>query len=179
MPPVWNRTDYGGDFLAVDPLTAKILAKVAMQAATDSESRKRILFMILAPVIGLLLLIAFILYLITSPFSVLSQWLIGDEVNVVEDFQKQYGYNLPLCGDWDFLKLAVRQNHCVIFSGGDFRNVAVAVFGSKILCGGYQKVCVGEKAVEFCCPLAHQGIGNHKHRLVDRSQVLEVHPGGN
>ena len=30
--------------MAVDPLTAKILAKVAMQAATDSESRKRILF---------------------------------------------------------------------------------------------------------------------------------------
>lgn len=82
--------------MAVDPLTAKILAKVAMQAATDSESRKRILFMILAPVLGLLLLIAFILYLITSPFSVLSQWLIGDEVNVVEDFQKQYGYNQQL-----------------------------------------------------------------------------------
>ena len=50
--------------MAVDPLTAKILAKVAVQAATDSESRKRILFMILAPVLGLLLLIAFILYLI-------------------------------------------------------------------------------------------------------------------
>ena len=39
--------------MAVDPLTAKILAKVAVQAATDSESRKRILFMILAPVLGL------------------------------------------------------------------------------------------------------------------------------
>lgn len=38
--PVWNRTDYGGDFLAVDPVTAKILAKVAMQAATDSETGK-------------------------------------------------------------------------------------------------------------------------------------------
>ena len=48
--------------MAVDPLTAKILAKVAMQAATDSESRKRILFMILAPVLGLLLLIAFIYF---------------------------------------------------------------------------------------------------------------------
>ena len=55
--------------MAVDPLTAKILAKVAMQAATDSESRKRILFMSLAPVLGLLLLIAFILYLITSQWS--------------------------------------------------------------------------------------------------------------
>ena len=54
--------------MAVDPLTAKILAKVAVQAATDSESRKRILFMILAPVLGLLLLIAFILYLINHKF---------------------------------------------------------------------------------------------------------------
>ena len=87
--------------------------------------------------------------------------------------------DLPLCGDWDFLKLTVRQNHRVIFSGGDFGNVAVAVFRGKILCGGYQKVCVGEKAVELCCPLAYQGIGNYKHCLVDRSQVLEVHPGGN
>lgn len=43
--------------MAVDPLTAKILAKVAVQAATDSESRKRILFMILAPVLGLLLML--------------------------------------------------------------------------------------------------------------------------
>ena len=41
--------------MAVDPLTAKILAKVAVQAATDSESRKRILFMILAPVLLLML----------------------------------------------------------------------------------------------------------------------------
>ena len=48
--------------LAVDPLTAKILAQVAAKAATDSESRKKILFLILAPVLGLLLLIAFILF---------------------------------------------------------------------------------------------------------------------
>ena len=41
--------------MAVDPLTAKILAKVAMQAATASEGRKRILFMILAPVLLLML----------------------------------------------------------------------------------------------------------------------------
>ena len=119
MPPVWNRTDYGGDFLAVDPVTAKILAKVAMQAATDSESRKRILFMILAPVIGLLLLIAFILYLITSPFSVLSQWLIGDEVSVVEDFQKEYGYNQQLgIYEKDYIDGSGQSYEGVIFTDG-------------------------------------------------------------
>ena len=105
--------------MAVDPLTAKILAKVAMQAATDSESRKRILFMILAPVLGLLLLIAFILYLITSPFSVLSQWLIGDEVNVVEDFQKQYGYNQQLgIYEKDYVDGSGQSYEGVIFTDG-------------------------------------------------------------
>lgn len=113
------RRTYGGDFLAVDPLTAKILAKVAVQAATDSESRKRILFMILAPVLGLLLLIAFILYLITSPFSVLSQWLIGDEVNVVEDFQKQYGYNQQLgIYEKDYIDGSGQSYEGIIFTDG-------------------------------------------------------------
>lgn len=105
--------------MAVDPVTAKILAKVAMQAATDSESRKRILFMILAPVLGLLLLIAFILYLITSPFSVLSQWLIGDEVSVVEDFQKQYGYNQQLgIYEKDYIDGSGQSYEGVIFTDG-------------------------------------------------------------
>ena len=105
--------------MAVNPLTAKILAKVAVQAATDSESRKRILFMILAPVIGLLLLIAFILYLITSPFSMLSQWLIGDEVNVVEDFQKQYGYNQQLgIYEKDYIDGSGQSYEGVIFTDG-------------------------------------------------------------
>ena len=48
--------------MAIDPLTAKLLA----QAATDEESRRRMLLLILAPILGLLLLIAFILYLIPA-----------------------------------------------------------------------------------------------------------------
>jgi hypothetical protein len=79
--------------MAVDPLTAKILAHMAAKAATDEQARKRLLWLILGAVIILLLLIALILYLITSPFSVLAGWLIGDELAVVEDFQKEYGYN--------------------------------------------------------------------------------------
>lgn len=79
--------------MAVDPLTAKILAQIAGQAVTDEQARKRLLIIILIPVITFIMLITLILYLITSPFSVLAQWLIGDELSVVEDFQKDYGYN--------------------------------------------------------------------------------------
>lgn len=53
--------------MAVDPITAKILAPLAAQAVADEQARKRLLILILAPVISLLLLIAFIVYLLTSP----------------------------------------------------------------------------------------------------------------
>jgi len=70
-----------------------LLAKLAVDAATDAEKRRRIMLMIFGPVIGLLLLIAFIVYIITSPLSLLLGWLLPNEVSVVEDFQKDYGYN--------------------------------------------------------------------------------------
>ena len=55
--------------MAVDPITAKILAHIAAQTVTDEQARKRLLITILAPVITVFLLVAFILYLITSPLS--------------------------------------------------------------------------------------------------------------
>lgn len=64
----------------------KILAQLAVKTAMDEETRKRVCFIILAPILGLLLLIALILYLITSLFSAFSGWLVGDEVDAVRDF---------------------------------------------------------------------------------------------
>lgn len=109
--------------MAIDPLTAKLLAqaaaRAAARAATDEESRRRTLILILAPILGLLLLIAFILYLITSPFSVLSQWLVGDEVSVVENFQKEYGYNQQLgIYEKDYIEGSGQSYEGVVFTDG-------------------------------------------------------------
>ncbi len=105
--------------MAIDPLTAKLLAQAAARAATDEESRRRTLILILSPILSLLLLIAFILYLITSPFSVLSQWLIGDEVGVVEDFQKEYGYNQQLgIYEKDYIEGSGQSYEGVVFTDG-------------------------------------------------------------
>ena len=105
--------------MAIDPLTAKLLAQVAARAATDEESRRRTLILILAPILGLLLLIAFILYLITSPFSMLSQWLVGDEVSVVENFQKEYGYNQQLgIYEKDYIEGSGQSYEGVVFTDG-------------------------------------------------------------
>ena len=83
--------------MAVDPITAKLLAQLAVQTATDEQARKRLLIIIIAPVITLLVIVAFILYLITSPLSMFAQWALGgDELAAIEDFQQGYGYNQNL-----------------------------------------------------------------------------------
>ena len=80
--------------MAVDPVTAKILAQLAARSAMDEQARKRLLIAILAPVLFLLLLIAFIVYLLTSPVSMFVGWALGDsEITAIESFQQEYGYN--------------------------------------------------------------------------------------
>ena len=78
---------------AATAVVKKLLAKFAVDVATDAEKRKQILTLTLAPTIGLLLLIAFIVYIVTSPLSLLLGWLLPDEVGIIEDFQKEYGFN--------------------------------------------------------------------------------------
>lgn len=105
--------------MAIDPVTAKILAQAAVKAATDEESRKRILIMIIAPIVGLLLLIALILYIITSPFSLLAEWLIGDEIKAVQDFQTDFGYNQTLgIYEKDYIEGSGQSYEGVIFTDG-------------------------------------------------------------
>lgn len=105
--------------MAIDPVTAKILAQVALKAASDEESRKRIFIIILAPVLFLLLLIALILYLITSPFSMLAGWLVGDEINAAKDFQMDYGYNQSIgIFEKDYIEGSGQSYEGVIFTDG-------------------------------------------------------------
>lgn len=93
--------------MAVDPITAKLLAQLAVKAATDEQTRKRLLIAVLASVIGFLLLIAFIVHLLTSPLSMFAEWMLGDELAQIEEFQIDYGYTQSLgiyipvvCGKW-------------------------------------------------------------------------------
>ena len=67
--------------MAIDPVTSKVLAKIALDVATDEQKRKTLLMLILAPVVGLLLLVAFIVYIITSPLSVFAEWILCDELS--------------------------------------------------------------------------------------------------
>jgi hypothetical protein len=90
--------------MTINPAAAKLLAKAAADLVTDEEKRRRLLILIMAPVIGLLLLTALVVYLITSPLSVMAGWLLPEEAKMIEEFQKEYGYNQSIgVYDQDYL----------------------------------------------------------------------------
>ena len=106
--------------MAVDPITAKLLAHLAVQAVTDEQARKRLLMTILIPVISLLMLIAFILYLITSPLSLFASWALGsEELSAIESFQKDYGYNQTIgIHEQDYLDGSGQSYEGIVFTDG-------------------------------------------------------------
>ncbi len=106
--------------MAVDPVTAKILAQLAVQAAADKQVRKRLLIAILSPVLFLLLLIAFIVHLLTSPISMFVEWALGDsEITAIESFQQEYGYNQNIgIYDADYVSGSGQSYEGVVFTDG-------------------------------------------------------------
>ncbi len=106
--------------MAVDPVTAKMLAQLAAQAATDKQAGKRLLIVILAPVLFLLLLIAFIVHLLTSPISMFVGWALGDgEVTAIKSFQQEYGYNQNIgIYDTDYINGSGQSYEGVVFTDG-------------------------------------------------------------
>ena len=83
--------------MTISPVMIKVLAWLAVQTAADEQARKRLFVVILTPVLILLLLIAFIIYLLVSPLTLFMGWMFGDsEIAAIEAFQKEYGYNQNL-----------------------------------------------------------------------------------
>lgn len=106
--------------MAVDPVTAKILAQLAAQAASDKQMRKRLLIAVLAPILFLLILIAFIVHLLTSPISMFVEWALGDsEIMAIESLQQEYGYNQNLgIYDQDYVDGSGQSYEGVVFADG-------------------------------------------------------------
>ena len=105
--------------MAVDPITAKLLAHIAAQAATDEQARKRLLLIILGPAVSLLLLIALILYILTSPLSIFAEWVMGDELAAIEDLQINYGYNQNIgIYEQDYIEGSGQSYEGVVFTDG-------------------------------------------------------------
>lgn len=105
--------------MAVGPLTSKILGQIAVQATTDEQARKRLLIIILGPTVTFLLLIALILYILTSPLSIFAEWAMGDELAAIEDLQINYGYNQNIgIYEQDYIEGSGQSYEGVVFTDG-------------------------------------------------------------
>lgn len=102
------------------PIVARLLAQLALQIATDEQARKRLLLIILVPVGTLLLLIAMVLQLLTSPFESLKLLLAPNEVSIVDDMRLNYGYTQLLQADEDgYIESKDQQYDGVFFQDGN------------------------------------------------------------
>jgi hypothetical protein len=105
--------------MAIDPATAKALVTAATKVATDSETRKKLLIIILAPAIGLLLLIAMILQILTMPFAMLGEAFSGDELAHVQNMRADTAYTQLISKDDESYKESYGQTYeGVILSSG-------------------------------------------------------------
>ena len=106
--------------MTISPVMIKVLAWLAVQTAADEQARKRLFVVILTPVLILLLLIAFIIYLLVSPLTLFMGWMFGDsEIAAIEAFQKEYGYNQNLgIFDQDYVNGSAQSYEDVMLADG-------------------------------------------------------------
>ncbi|NSB12310.1 hypothetical protein [Clostridium beijerinckii] len=71
---------------------AVTLAKIEVQVVKDDENRNKIIFISLVPIISVLLILAFIIYIQKNPLEMLSEFFVGDALSKVKIILSQYGY---------------------------------------------------------------------------------------
>jgi hypothetical protein len=77
--------------MAIDPATAKLLAQAALKLISDERTRKRLLIIILAPILSVILILTAFVYILTHPLEFLSQQFDAKTITQVEQMQKDYG----------------------------------------------------------------------------------------
>ena len=83
--------------MAIGPLTTKVLAKIALQAATDEETRKNVFVAILVPIIVVLLILTTFAYILNSPFSFIMNLLKNDRSKIaIKECKAKYSDTIRL-----------------------------------------------------------------------------------
>lgn len=124
-PKTGNRKHKtGGDFMPINPKTAATLAKIAVKAVSDDETRNKILFISLAPIISVLLILAFIVYILTNPIELINSVFLGNELKQVNNIRSQYGYEqLINSNDKSYLESSGLDFSGVTFTDGETKVV--------------------------------------------------------
>lgn len=77
--------------MAIDPATAKLLAQAALKLASDEEARKRLLIIILTPLLCVVLILTALVYILTHPLEFLGEFFDSRAITEVERLQNDYG----------------------------------------------------------------------------------------
>ncbi|KUO73785.1 MAG: murein hydrolase [Desulfosporosinus sp. BRH_c37] len=77
--------------MAIDPATAKLLAQAALKLASDEEARKRLLMIILTPLLCVVLILTAFVYILTHPLESLGEFFDSRAITEVERLQNDYG----------------------------------------------------------------------------------------
>lgn len=76
--------------MAIDPATAKLIAQAALKLTTDEQARKRLLLIILVPILSVLLILTAFVYILTHPLECLGQLFDAKAITQVEQLQSDY-----------------------------------------------------------------------------------------
>jgi len=77
-----------------------LLIKLTLQALTDQESRKRLMVIIMIPVMAVFLIMTLLVYILTSPFSFLTGFFLsGEERAAMREFKDSYGSTVRIISD--------------------------------------------------------------------------------
>ncbi len=77
--------------MAIDPATAKLLAQAALKLASDEEARKRLLIIILTPLLCVVLILTAFVYILSHPLESLGEFFDSRAITEVERLQNDYG----------------------------------------------------------------------------------------
>lgn len=77
--------------MAIDPATAKLLAQAALKLATDEETRKRLLLIILIPLLCVVFILTAFVYMLSHPLESLGEFFDSQAITEVEHLQNDYG----------------------------------------------------------------------------------------
>ncbi len=94
MPGYFGK---GSVFMAIDPATAKLIAKIAQSVISEEKLRKAVIGIIVGIVAVVLLILAIPLFILSHPLQCLGMILgFGDtETAAVNDFKSQFDYVIP------------------------------------------------------------------------------------
>lgn len=81
--------------MAINPATIKA-AITALNLARKKENRDVLFTTVFVSVISLLLISTFIVYILTSPLSFFASFIFGDELDLLDDLQTNYGFTQSL-----------------------------------------------------------------------------------